>query len=206
MKHFFNVRMIRASLLIFILSLRCFISCYSQIKAPNIEALNIGEKLPREVWDMSFNTINPLTGKQTISLNTFKSKLIILDFWATYCSPCVASITKLDSLQKQFPDEIKVLTVHLFDYQNKAFFFMQKKKWAVSCILGEGDTLLNQLFFLKPRFGEVWIKDGKLFAIPRHKAVDATLIRKVLNNEKVIIPMDDYLTVFEEKKKIPKTM
>jgi len=179
-----------------------FLEVEAQSQIPEIKPLNIGDTIPESVWHMPLQVVNHPEGKKTITLNDYRGKLIILDFWATYCSPCVASIRNLDTLQKQFNDRIKVLTVHLFDFENKALPFIQKNNWITPCILGKGDTLLNRLFFVKPRFGEVWIKDGKLFAIPLHKAVDATMISNVLNDVEVNIPMDDYLTIFEKRKPI----
>lgn len=38
-------------------------------------------------------------------------KALILDFWATYCSPCVKELMTLDTLQKYFGDKIIVMPV-----------------------------------------------------------------------------------------------
>lgn len=173
---------------------------FSAATAQKIKPLTIGDTIPETLWQMPLQVINNPQGKNTITLNDYREKLIILDFWATYCTPCVASVSKLDTLQKQFNNQIKVITVHLFDYPQKALPFIQKKHWEVPCVLGKGDTLLHRSFFTAPRFGEVWIKDGRLIAVPQHKAVNASLIGKVLAGEKVSIPMDDYLTAFEKRK------
>lgn len=69
---------------------------------------------------------NPVTLKQ------FKGKLILLNFWATWCTPCAMEMPSLDALQENFDDKelpIKVLalsqdfkgvpTIRAFYDQNK---------------------------------------------------------------------------------------
>ena len=40
-----------------------------------------------------------------ISLEKFKGKVVILDFWATWCPPCRQSIPELVELQSKYKDE-----------------------------------------------------------------------------------------------------
>jgi len=47
-----------------------------------------------------------------ISLSEFKGKIIILNFWATWCGPCLNEMPALDRLAKELPsDRFTVLTV-----------------------------------------------------------------------------------------------
>lgn len=40
-----------------------------------------------------------------VSLNDFKGeKLTVIDFWATWCKPCVSSIPKLNSIYEEFSE------------------------------------------------------------------------------------------------------
>ena len=70
-----------------------------------ISPLKIGDKLPD-------NLTCEMTGQQsTVNLSSFKGKLLILDFWATWCSPCVAMIPTIDSLQKTFNGKVEFIPV-----------------------------------------------------------------------------------------------
>lgn len=40
-----------------------------------------------------------------ISLDDLKGKVVVLDFWATWCPPCVASVPDLRALQKRYANE-----------------------------------------------------------------------------------------------------
>jgi len=44
-------------------------------------------------------------------LSDFKGKLVILDFWSTYCKTCIKGLPKLDSLQKEFDGKIQILLI-----------------------------------------------------------------------------------------------
>jgi cytochrome c biogenesis protein CcmG, thiol:disulfide interchange protein DsbE len=42
-------------------------------------------------------------GQQTLDLNAYKGKVVVLNFWATWCAPCVEEIPSLNELQRQLP-------------------------------------------------------------------------------------------------------
>jgi cytochrome c biogenesis protein CcmG/thiol:disulfide interchange protein DsbE len=46
-------------------------------------------------------TLKDIKGKN-VKLSSFKGKVIILDFWATWCPPCRAEIPSFVELQKQY--------------------------------------------------------------------------------------------------------
>ncbi|MBE7178565.1 MAG: TlpA family protein disulfide reductase, partial [Mucilaginibacter polytrichastri] len=44
-------------------------------------------------------------------VSDFRGKLLILDFWATWCAPCVSAIPRMDSLQQRYGDRVQFVSV-----------------------------------------------------------------------------------------------
>jgi len=54
-----------------------------------------------------------------VTLTSFKGKVILLNFWATWCAPCRVEIPYLIELQKQYGDDLVVLGVSVDDTAEK---------------------------------------------------------------------------------------
>lgn len=60
-------------------------------------------------------TLKDINGK-SVKLSDFKGKILILDFWATWCGPCKTEIPAFVELQKKFGGEgVAVVGVSLDD-------------------------------------------------------------------------------------------
>jgi thiol-disulfide isomerase/thioredoxin len=120
----------------------------------------------KQVPDLEFlAAYNYATGTPApVKIADLKGKLIILDFWGTFCEPCLEGFPKLDSMQKYFGDKIQICTVNS---QNKAvidkFFKVHTAVFIPSVPFITGDTLLSKMF---PHTGvpfQVWISpEGKV--------------------------------------------
>lgn len=50
---------------------------------------------------------------ESVSLSDFKGQIVLLDFWASWCPPCVESLPHLGRMYGQKQDDVKVLAVNL---------------------------------------------------------------------------------------------
>jgi len=49
--------------------------------------------------------------QHTVALSQLRGKPVVLNFWATYCPPCVEEMPSLIELQKQLGDKVTILAV-----------------------------------------------------------------------------------------------
>ncbi len=61
--------------------------------------------------------LTTLTG-ETIALSSFKGKVLILSFWATWCEPCVEEFPSFVKLMDAFPDKIRLVAIS-HDYEEQ---------------------------------------------------------------------------------------
>jgi thiol-disulfide isomerase/thioredoxin len=71
-----------------------------------LKPLKIGDKVPDFIYNEVVNYSN-----SELRLSDFTGKNIIIDFWATYCTSCLARFKLSDSLQREFKSELQILLV-----------------------------------------------------------------------------------------------
>lgn len=77
------------------------------------QTLKVGESIPNEIWTNENKVLNLSDQKSTVTLMDYKHKeLIILDFWTSWCSSCLKSFDKLNSIQRNFNDKIQILLIN----------------------------------------------------------------------------------------------
>jgi thiol-disulfide isomerase/thioredoxin len=95
-------------------------------------------------------TINDMHGKP-VSLAALKGKVILLDFWATWCGPCKAEIPNFVALHEQYASKgLVVLGLSVDDTvdQLKPFVSQFKMTYPVLVGLGRDDV--------QDAFGPIW--------------------------------------------------
>lgn len=60
--------------------------------------------------------LKTLDGK-SVKLSDYKGKIVIIDFWATWCPPCRKGVPDLISIQNEFKENVVVIGISL-DQQN----------------------------------------------------------------------------------------
>ncbi len=99
--------------------------------------------------NMTF-TVKDITGKP-VSFASFKGKVVILDFWATWCGPCKIEIPAFVELQSKYRDRgLAILGFSVDDPIEKLVPFAEKFKMNYPVLLGYDRDDVQE------SFGPIW--------------------------------------------------
>jgi len=101
-------------------------------------------QLLKEPVDVPAFTVRDIDGK-TISLADLKGKVVLVNFWATWCPPCRAEIPDLVKLQDKYRDRLVIVGIsedEVDPAQVKAFATAQKMNYPIVM----ATTELRQIF------------------------------------------------------------
>ena len=147
------------------------------------KALKIGDVIPEKVWMTPLSVAN--APQKTMELDKDRDKLILLDFWATWCGSCLKNFPKMEALEKQFEGKLKVLPVTGEDLATLNKFFASKNGQRFKNLISvAGDPFLSKIF---PHYAVpfiVWIKDGKVLNTTDASQVTADNIQEILQGKK----------------------
>lgn len=128
------------------------------LKTQVYKEIKIGNKLPNITIN---NILNYKTS--TESFNGFgKNQFVIIDFFATWCAPCVKALPKLDSFQKKYPGEFKVLVVTRQSKATIQKFLESRNLKTLALPFACEDTVLGSLFPHKVVPHEVWVDNKQV--------------------------------------------
>jgi thiol-disulfide isomerase/thioredoxin len=175
-----------------------FGSAYTQSSSSN--GLAIGSLVPDVVLR---NVMNHPSGN--VKLSDYKGQLLILDFWATWCSPCIASLPKSDSLNKAFTGKATILPI---TYQRKEevlkLFAKVSHLKDIAIPIATEEKELHKLFPHSEIPHYIWINpQGKVIAITGYKEVDRTNIEKMLASSKAVLKSKNDQVILSYNREVP---
>ena len=111
-------------------------------------------------WDFKLKDIE---GKE-VALSSFKGKVVLLNFWATWCGPCKAEIPGFVELQEKYRDKLTIVGYSVDDTAELAKKYAAQYKMNYPILLGEGREDVQDAY------GPIWgipasfliSKDGKV--------------------------------------------
>lgn len=169
-------------------------------------------QLLKDPVDVPAFTVRDIDGK-TISLADLKGKVVLVNFWATWCPPCRAEIPDLVKLQDKYRDKLVIVGIsedEVDPAQVKAFATEQKMNYPIVMATTELRQIFKGVAALPTTF--VLDTDGKIqmrhvgMLDPERTDIETRYLSGELKNAKVERVEDEtkaLLTKAAQAKEIP---
>lgn len=127
-------------------------STTASTSAKESSAASVSAKEGVKIGDLAYDfTLTNYSGEK-VTLSSLRGKLVILNFWASWCGPCQNEMPEFQALQDKFdiqgasPDTV-FLTVNLTDGQmetrDTAQAFLDEKGYTFPVVFDDGDKTAN---------------------------------------------------------------
>lgn len=71
-----------------------------------------------------------LTDGSSFTLSEQQGKVVLLNFWATWCSPCVEEMPALEKIYQEYGDQVEVLAVDCGEEKETVDQFLEEKDYS----------------------------------------------------------------------------
>ncbi len=82
------------------------------------------------------------------SLKQYRGKVVLLNFWASWCSPCIREMPSLEKLYNEFKSKsLVILAINQWEDEDRVFEFMGRLDPAPTFpVLFDSDSKLSELY------------------------------------------------------------
>ncbi|PZR29002.1 MAG: hypothetical protein DI535_04650 [Citrobacter freundii] len=141
-----------------------------------------GDRMPDLVLPKS------ISGGKQKTVSSFKGKILILDFWATWCSPCIAAMKDLEDYKKELGSQLEVIAVS--DETEERLKKFNKVRPSTLTLASDTAGSLNNYFPHRTIPHTVLIgPDGKVYAITNASNITLDVLKLALKNVAIQLPV-----------------
>jgi len=139
----------------------------------------IGKEVPNYRFTNILNS-----SEKNLSIGDLKGKVVILEFWATWCTPCIPAMKKLDTLQTQFKDDLEIITVSPDDKKRLERFI---KTTQTKLRVAHDTAHQNSFKYKKIPHSIIIDKEGIVRAITAPENINKKVIEELLTVNKIAL-------------------
>lgn len=166
--------------LIFILCLFCSNHLFAQSKL-------LAQESPMPELDLSVIK-NIQTGEiQQKKLSDSNGKIRILDFWATWCGPCIAKMGDLQKLKNEFPNDLEIISIS-DETIEKILPFIQKRNLPFRFVVDKESVISNKFEIGALPFTILIDKKGIVKKINGSDMITPKIMKDLVEDKPVIFP------------------
>ena len=133
--------------------------------------------------EKTYSTIQDLQVQQRKVWPDVQNKYVIINFWATWCGPCLKELPVLNALAKKYPDKLTVLSVSYED-SAKVIPFLKNHPELKAIHFISNDQVLHNRFKHRIIPHNIWIDDkGEIKYVTGAEEINEENMRGFINDQ-----------------------
>jgi len=121
-------------------------------------------------------------------LELTKEKVTIIEFWETWCAPCIEAMLHLKKIKENFSDELEIVCISSDDLQ-KTITFIEENEFPFTFIYDKEKYLKGQVFPHKAIPHTTLVdKTGKIHSSTLPGFITEKVINDLIDNKQIDIP------------------
>jgi uncharacterized protein (TIGR03435 family) len=127
---------------------------------------------------------------KTTSTVALKNKVVLLEFWATWCSPCVEAMPHLQELQGIYKDDLQIITIST-EKKTRISQFIRNRPSNLWFAIDSADVFRNEFPYHTIPHSVLIDKKGIVVAITEPKNITEKIIQDVIADKKITLPLKE---------------
>ena len=170
-------RSVSIATILILLGLLIFITITS-IYLPQASQETENQKITQKDFPLQdFELVN--LDNQSVQLSDFREKVVILNFWATWCPPCREEMPLLVAIHNTYQPEVVVLGVNSMETSDEVRVFTEANKLSFPVVL-DSDGLVGQQYLVNGLPTTLFIDEKCVLKIRHVGALNSQLLDEYL--------------------------
>lgn len=132
-----------------------------------------------------------LNAKSSVNyLDQFKGKVVWLEFWATWCSPCISAMPHLEKLQNEFAGRLQVIAIST-EKKKRLRQFMANRSSNLWFALDSADQLRKPFPYRLIPHSILIDTKGTVVAITEPQNITKQVIADLIAGKKISLPLKE---------------
>ena len=158
----------------FVFSLAIVTHCYSQD-----QLYKEGDLFPNYLFRPVINF-----AKGEIDIHKIPNKIIILNFWGTWCAPCIPEMETLSKLQDKYSSYIQVIAVSN-DNTARLKNYLAKRPTKILLASDTANFLFRTVGFSFVGQSIIIGRDKRIIALVHSDSINEKMVQRLMDNEKI---------------------